>query len=223
MSVDPLEALLAEQIAYYRAMAPEYSATGIPELSDSELEGTHANLVSALEEFRPTGEVLELACGPGTWTPALAEHAETLTAVDASPEMLQLAAARVGGSRVRFIEADLFSWEPDRRYDDVFFGFWISHVPLERFEAFWSLVDRCLKPGGRVAFADDGFRTRAELGQGESSAVIQRQLTDGTRFRAIKVPHAPEQLEERLAATGWNINVKYVGGPFFWGSGRRSA
>jgi hypothetical protein len=29
---------------------------------------------------------------------------------------------------------------PDRRYDVVFFGFWLSHVPLERFDAFWSMV-----------------------------------------------------------------------------------
>jgi hypothetical protein len=29
------------------------------------------------------------------------------------------------------------AWRPDRRYDVVFFGFWLSHVPLERFAAFW--------------------------------------------------------------------------------------
>jgi hypothetical protein len=33
---------------------------------------------------------------------------------------------------VRFICADLFAWSPERRYDVVFFGFWLSHVPLER-------------------------------------------------------------------------------------------
>src|SRR6266511_3494592 len=29
----------------------------------------------------------------------------------------------------RFIRADIFEWVPDRRYDVVFFGFWLSHVP----------------------------------------------------------------------------------------------
>lgn len=221
MSADSVEALLTEQIAYYRAMAPEYSDTRMPGLSDPELEAARANLVAALEAFRATGDVLELACGPGTWTPGLAERAERLTAVDASPEMLRLAAARVGDPHVRFVEADLFSWEPDQRYDHVFFGFWISHVPLDRFADFWSLVDRCLKPRGRVAFADDGFRTPAELVEGETSPVIQRQLKDGTRFRAIKVPHTPEELERRLAQLGWDFRVSYVGGPFFWASGAR--
>jgi hypothetical protein len=37
----------------------------------------------------------------------------------------------------------------------VFFGFWISHVPLERFEAFWSMVRDCLEPDGRAMFVDD--------------------------------------------------------------------
>ena len=44
--------------------------------------------------------------------------------------MLALAASRVpDGAPVRFVEADLFTWEPGRRYDVVFMGFWLSHVP----------------------------------------------------------------------------------------------
>jgi len=104
--------------------------------------------------------------------------------------MLAIAAAKVGHDpRVRFVEADLFRWRPDRRYDVVCFGFWLSHVPLERFERFWSLVDEALAPGGRVFFADDGYRTPDELIEGESSSTIQRRLNEGTRHRAVKVAH----------------------------------
>ena len=70
-------------------------------------------------------DALELACGRGTWTPRLLAHATTVTAVDAAPEMLARAAARVRDRRVRFIQAGLFGWQPDRRYDIVFFGFWL--------------------------------------------------------------------------------------------------
>ena len=107
-------------------------------------------LTAALDAFRPTGSVLELACGPGTWTGQLLRYATEVTAVDASPEMLAIALARHSNDRVRFIQADIFSWEPDRRYDVVFFGFWLSHVPLELFEPFWSLVADCLERAGRV-------------------------------------------------------------------------
>jgi trans-aconitate methyltransferase len=206
---DELEPLLAEQLAYYRARAPEYF--------DGVIEGAvgGGELEAALDAFRPAGDVLELACGPATWTAQLLAHAAHLTAVDASPEMLAIAAAKVGHDpRVRFVEADLFRWRPDRRYDVVFFGFWLSHVPLERFERFWSLVDEALAPGGRVFFADDGYRTPDELIEGESSSTIQRRLNDGTPHRAVKVAHEPAELERRLARLGWRIAVTQKSGPF---------
>jgi len=212
-----LSRLLAEQVAYYRAVAAEYD--------DHALEGVQAagaELEAALDAFRPEGDVLELACGPGTWTPLLLRHATTLTAVDASPEMLALAARRVGDAPVRFIEADLFAWRPDRRWDVVFFGFWLSHVPLERFDAFWSLVADCLSPDGRVFFADDGLRTPDELVEGERSSTIRRRLRDGTAFRAVKVPHRPEDLQARLERLGWRIAVRRTSGPYFWGAGARA-
>jgi trans-aconitate methyltransferase len=108
-------------------------------------------VVKALNAFAPTGHVLELACGPGIWTAILMRHATRVTAIDAAPEMLALAKAQVGQHRVLFLQADLFSWRPERRYDVVFFGFWLSHVPPGNFDAFWSLVDDCLIPGAHFA------------------------------------------------------------------------
>src|SRR4051794_11330988 len=76
---------------------------------------------AALDRFVPSGDVLELACGPGSWTARLLRDARTVTAVDAAPEMLALARDRVADPRVKFVCADLFTWRPDRRYDVVFF------------------------------------------------------------------------------------------------------
>lgn len=207
-----VEALLAEQKDYYRAIAPEYeqhaiAGDGAPEL------------LAALEAFRPTGDVLELACGPGTWTPRLLHHANTVTAVDAAPEMIARAQARVADDRVQFVQADLFSWKPDRRYDVVFFGFWLSHVPLTRFESFWSMVADALVPAGRVFFVDDAYRTPEELIEGEASSTVQRRLLDGTAFKAVKVPHRPADLQRRLHELGWNITVTPTAGAFYWGQG----
>jgi demethylmenaquinone methyltransferase/2-methoxy-6-polyprenyl-1,4-benzoquinol methylase len=136
--------------------------------------------------------------------------------------MLAIASARVGKERVRFMSADLFNWQPERRYDVVFFGFWLSHVPPERFTSFWSLVAGCLKPDGRVLFVDDAYRTVDELIEGEQSSTIQRRLTDGTAYRIVKVPHRPADLEGQLERIGWRIKVHPTSGPFFWGAGRRT-
>jgi SAM-dependent methyltransferase len=208
--------LLDEQIAYYRALAPDYLAQGL------DLPGGN-ELTEALDAFRPAGSVLELACGPGVWTGQLLRHATDVTAVDASPEMLALAAARIGSGRVRFIQADLFTWQPGRRYDVVFMGFWLSHVPAERFESFWSLVADCLEPAGRVFFTDDAYRTPGELVEGPSSSTIRRQIPDGTAYRLVKMPHRPADLETQLRRLGWDITVSSTAGPFYWGSGRRGA
>jgi len=208
--------LLDEQIAYYRALAPDYLDQGL------DLPGGN-ELTEALDAFRPAGSVLELACGPGVWTGQLLRHATDVTAVDASPEMLALAAARIGSDRVRFIQADLFAWRPGRRYDVVFMGFWLSHVPAERFESFWSLVATCLEPAGRVFFTDDAYRTPGELVEGPSSSTIRRQIPDGTAYRLVKMPHRPADLETQLRRLGWDITVSSTAGPFYWGSGRRAA
>ncbi|MFF7987538.1 class I SAM-dependent methyltransferase [Streptomyces sp. NPDC007901] len=209
------ERLLSEQRAYYRALAPNY----LNQLLD--LPGG-AELTEALDEFRPTGRVLELACGPGTWTPQLLRHATDVTAVDASPEMLAIAASRVpDGAQVTFVEADLFGWEPDRRYDVVFMGCWLSHVPARRFESFWSLVAAALAPQGRVFFVDDRYRTPEELVEGPASSTIQRRTPDGTAYRIVKVPYEPTELERQLRQLGWDITVTSTAGPFFWGAGNR--
>jgi SAM-dependent methyltransferase len=217
MNTEPAQdRLLAEQRAYYRALAPDYLSQSLDVPGGDELP-------EALDAFRPTGSVLELACGPGVWTGQLLRYAADLTAVDASAEMLAIAAHRVpGGAAVRSIEADLFSWQPYRRYDVVFLGFWLSHVPDERFESFWGLVAAALAPQGRVFFVDDFHRTPDELIEGPASSTIRRRAPSGTAYRIVKVPYEPARLERRLRGLGWDITVMPTAGPFFWGSGQRS-
>ncbi len=104
----------------------------------------------------------------------------------------------------------------------MFFGFWLSHVPPDRFASFWSMVGNALQPGGQVFFVDDRYRVADELIEGESSSTIQRRLNDGTTYRAVKVAHDPGDLEDRLSRLGWQITVTSTSGPFYWGAGQRA-
>ena len=114
--------VLMEQLAYYRAVAGEYHTHALD-------ASAQQDLLNAIGSWTPDGDVLELACGSGLWTKRLARTAACVTAVDGAPEMLEIARARIGPEAdVRFVEADIFSWRPDRRYDAVWFGFWISHA-----------------------------------------------------------------------------------------------
>ena len=144
---------LSEQARYYRARAGEYDDWWFrrgrydhgPQ-ANARWFADGALVESALGRFAPSGDVLELACGTGLWTQRLASHARRVTAIDASPEVIELARARVGDPKVEYVQADLFAWEPERAYDVCFFSFWLSHVPEERFDDFWAKVRRALVP-----------------------------------------------------------------------------
>ncbi len=214
---DQLDQLLTEQVAYYRARAGEYDAT-------AGLDGdTEAELKAALRVFGARGKVLELACGTGKWTAELASTADELTAIDASPEMLELNRRRLDRGDVRYHEADLFAWEPSERYDVVFFAAWLSHVPPQRFARFWGLVDAALTDRGRVFAIDelpavDAFEHRT---RGPTSAV-GRRLRSGQSFRAVKVLYEPAELERRLLELGWRLRVTTVDWRVFYATGQRA-
>jgi SAM-dependent methyltransferase len=216
-----LDALLAEQVAYYRARAGEYDAT-YP-LNDGADADARGQLRSELEALAPFGRVLELACGTGQWTVELARHASAVTAVDASPEVLAICRGRVAAQLVSLVEADLFAWRPDERYDLVFFAAWLSHVPPQRFDAFWALVGDGLTPRGRV-FVIDELPAVAALERplsDQPAPAVRRRLTTGRSYRTVKVLYGPDDLRRRLTALGWEAEVRTVGRRFFCATVRK--
>ena len=201
------DVLLTEQLAYYRAAAAEYDR---PYTEREELRR-----LPAVVDDLPIGEdVLELACGTGQWTVRLAARARSVTAVDAAAEVLAVARARVPSPNVRFLQADLFTWRPSRRYDTVFFAFWLSHVPPTRLSEFWSTVAAMLAPGGRAIFVDDGPAAAADedgVADGPVPTVLRR-LDDGRQYRVVKVFHDARTLAENLTALGWTVRVRSLEG-----------
>ncbi|MEV0117268.1 class I SAM-dependent methyltransferase [Streptomyces sp. NPDC050844] len=210
------DALLAEQIAYYRAGAAEYDR---PYAERQDLQ----DLLTVTADL-PIGEdVLELACGTGQWTTMLAARARSVTAVDAAAEALAIARSRAASPHVRFIQADMFEWQPPRRYDTVFFGFWLSHVPPVRLSDFWSTIAAALAPGGKAIFIDDGPAEAAreeapsESFSDKSAPAAVRRLDDGSQYRIVKVFHAPRTLTDDLTALGWSARIRTVAGKFIVG------
>ena len=209
--------LIADQIAYYRRRAPEYDATSSP--TDDPLESEAQRIAVALRAQPRVGEALELAAGTGTWTNHLLQIAERVVAVDAAPEMLELNRLKLASPRVEYVVADVFAYEPPRRFDMVFFGFWLSHVPPGRFASFWELVRRSLTPAGRVFFVDEARGTRLrEDWLDREKGVVRRVLEDGSEHRAVKVLWEPPELAAALRALGWRIEVNGTGS-FYWGTG----
>jgi len=199
--VSGTEDLVGEQLAYYRARAPEYDVTSYGVRTK---ERDAVPLI--VDRLAPTGDVLELACGTGVWTVELARWATTLTAVDGAPEMLEQARQRTAGSGVRFVQADIFGWTAPAKYDVIFFAAWLSHVPSHLFAAFWERVGAALRPGGRVLFVDESA-TRSGNEVFVADELVTRTLADGSVHRVVKIFHEPESLVQVLGALGWRTTV----------------
>ena len=196
-----------QQVAYYRARAAEYEAT-----SYRDVHGADRRIAALVRYLRPGGHLLEIACGTGMWTRHLADCAATVTAIDAAPEMIALARQRITTDTVTFVTADIGAWAPPRRFDTVFFAFWLSHLPASEFGQFWSLLRGALASNGRVLFVDDQpAAADQETYVTGSDEVVQRRLRDGTRHRLIKVVRGPAELTGQLTELGWQAAITRSG------------
>lgn len=223
-SADHEQDLLAEQSEYYRQRAGEYEDWWYRRAGyDNGAQGNErwfketVLLEQALASFKPTGRVLELACGTGLWTRHLARYADQVSAVDGSQEMIHLNRERVAQPNVRYIQANLFHWQPTETYDVCFFGFWLSHVPEERFAHFWSMVRSALVPGGRVFFLDSATLDRWHQ-DALNGSVMVRQLADGRCYRVVKRFYEPRSLEQTLAQLGFEATVRRTPEYFIYAS-----
>jgi demethylmenaquinone methyltransferase/2-methoxy-6-polyprenyl-1,4-benzoquinol methylase len=229
MADDPA---LNEQLEYYRARAAEYDQWWYrqgrydrgAELN-AQWFSESAEVFSAFDKFQPSGHVLELACGTGIWSEKLVPFASSLVVVDGSREVIEIAKRRLRSSSVRYVEANIFEWEPSEAFDTVFFSFWLSHVPPERFTEFWSLVSRCLAPRGRVFFVDSRHEPSSTAVDhrlpGTEALTLRRRLNDGREFQIYKIFYDPAELETRLSALDWTITVSKTERYFIYGQGRR--
>jgi SAM-dependent methyltransferase len=226
--------ILRDQIDYYRARAGEYDEwwfrTGRydrgPEFNarwHAEVGSVEAALDAWLTVRRPQ-TLLELACGTGLFTRRLAPRVPRITAVDASPEVLAINRSRVAMANVDYVEADLFSWRPAARYDAVFFSFWLSHVPEERFAAFWDKVAAALAPGGAAYLIDSAFdptsTAKDHVLQERDTGIVARRLNDGREFRIVKLFWEPQALAARLAGLDWCATVVQTPSYFIHGHAR---
>jgi SAM-dependent methyltransferase len=205
-----------EQVAYYRQRAAEYDLT-----SYGDVDRADQRIASLLDQIRPEGDVLEIACGTGIWTRHLAARTGSLTAIDAAPEMIALARQRISGASVTFVTADVLDWVPPRRFDTVFFAFWLSHVPASAFGRFWSVVRGALASDGRVLFVDDlPAAADQETYVPGSGEVVERCLRDGTRHRLVKLVRDGQVLTDQLTELGWHATLTRSGPDWLLGEAR---
>jgi cyclopropane fatty-acyl-phospholipid synthase-like methyltransferase len=243
MKIPKAASLLQEQLAYYRSGASEYDAANrwLAQARGSAVweeayRREYSRSVEAVEKVAAGKDVLELAGGTGMYTERLARCAAQLTVVDGSAESLEISRSVVNRTceNVTYIVADLFEWQPPRRYDVVIFAFWLCHVPFARFDGFWTMVEAALGDSGVVTFVDvaaGNTNTQSVELRGTPSIFIEqrlnaeivvRKLADGRRFRIVRVEWERSALRAELEMRGWSVELLQDSSDWLIGSARRS-
>jgi SAM-dependent methyltransferase len=220
---DPVAEALLAQKEFYDQRAPDYMDPARP--LDRKAWGGIApeDARDLIYRLGPVGHTVEIAAGTGQFTRWLVGQSESVTALDSSPAMLERNRCEVDDPRMVYVEADVFDWVPEHRYDLVLFGMWLSHVPSPAFERFWEKVRSCLAPGGRVVFVDEDHRASGVVDDPrlvEGVPVVRRVLADGREYDVMKVLWNVEELEDRLGRLGWNIRVARLGDMLLYGDSR---
>lgn len=217
MRSEPRDPVLTEQLDYYCARAGDYDEwfyrKGRYDRGQGATKQWRAELgeiEQSLARSAPFGDCLELACGTGLWTRHLVTQAGSLCALDGSQEMLSRCRERLPKADLEFVQADLF-------------GFWLSHIPPDYFAPFWHKVRAALRPEGRVFFVDSKHIKSSTASDhnlppaGELSLI--RKLNDGREFRIYKVFHQVHDLQARLHALGFALQIKQSSQYFIYGEG----
>lgn len=209
--VDPLEALLADQVHYYRARASEFDESALIADDGTERPRSAVDDERLVRDLGLSGDVLEIACGTGAWTRHLARVADSVVAVDVAAEMIEFARPKISTRNVTFVQADVFTWSPDRRFDAVFFAFWLSHVPPDWFGRFWEQLVAMVTDDGRVVAIDelpDRRHLESDLTIENGLPVARRVLRDGSQHRLVKVFYEVDELRSALNDLGWHADVR---------------
>lgn len=146
---------------WFRRVAPVY------DLVEWIMKRARSQAVKKLG-LREESKVLEVACGTGSLSLALAKRGYTVTGVDLSPHMLQRAiqkAKNYPGLKMNFIEGDASALSfPDTHFDASIVSLGIHDMPYHIGEKVLSEMIRVTKTQGVVAIFD--YNANTSLGAG---------------------------------------------------------
>ena len=109
----------------------------------------------------PGVDVLDVACGTGVLFPDyLARQVRSVTAVDISPEMVKIAAAKYPGENIAVLCADVEELEADKQFDCIMVYNAFPHFPDP--EKLIRTLSGHLKPGGTLTVAHGMSRAQID-------------------------------------------------------------
>jgi SAM-dependent methyltransferase len=214
--MDLLEKMQRDWDARARENARYYVATGKQDWTDEEFFASGERTVQEeiltdmtnICQGKPPGEmrVLEIGCGAGRVTRALAGVFGEVHAVDVSGEMVERARQALAGRPNAFVYhnngKDLSVLPQDLTFDFAFSGIVFQHIPSrEVIESYVREVHARLRPGALFKFQV----------QGDNS--LQTSADDTW----LGVPFSDQQAMEMALRSGFDLRYRHgAGEQYFW-------
>ncbi|SIO52179.1 Methyltransferase domain-containing protein [Rhodovulum sp. ES.010] len=175
-----------ETLAVYEARARDYSALHHGPETAQRLRA----FVTALPRG---GTALDLGCGPGWAAAEMRDAGLHVTALDASPEMAEVARARYG---LAVTVAPFDALADEAAFDGIWAHFSLLHAPRAALPGHFAAIRRALRPRGLLAVA-------MKLGAGAGRDRLGRLYTyvgrDELRGLLTEAGFAPESEEVRMS------------------------
>jgi SAM-dependent methyltransferase len=159
------------------------------------------------------GTALEAGCGEGAEAIWLARSGWRVTAADIAEQPLARAAERAAAQglaedQVRWIRADLGSWEPDRRFDLVTTHY--AHPSMPQLE-FYDRLAGWVAPGGTLLVVGHLHGDHGHDGEPPAEAsVTARSITDRFDASAWEVVTAEEPVRTVDVPGGRQVTLRDV-------------
>jgi ubiquinone/menaquinone biosynthesis C-methylase UbiE len=201
---------------YYARRAAEYEKI----YAKPERQADLARMREDIPALFAGERVLEIACGTGYWTPLIAAQAQSVVALDYNEETLAIARSKsYPKANVRFVQGNAYAlpqWQ--EKFSACYAGFWWSHVPLGKLDAFLAGLHSRLESGAKVAFMDnryvEGSSTPISRKDGEGNTYQERGLADGTTHEVLKNFPTAAEMQRRLGRYG--KGVRYTEYEYYW-------
>ena len=125
--------------------------------------------------LKKTDQVLEIGCGTGYFTREIVKTGAMVTAIDISPELLDIAKKEIASDNVRFMIDNAYNMSfPNNSFDSIVGSSVLHHLEIGK--AITEMF-RVLKPGGSMFFTEPNMMN-PQIALQKNIPALKRKLGD---------------------------------------------
>jgi SAM-dependent methyltransferase len=204
-------------VKYYKDRASEYERIYYKPERQEDLKSSAVHLQELFKEK----EVFEIACGTGFWTERILKTAHSVLASDINLSVLEVAKQKEfvkENPNIRFEVADIYNFQPAKKYESLFGGFIWSHIPKQELDYFFETLNNFVLRGGTIVLMDNAYVEGSNLPITETDAhgntFQTRKLDDGSTHKVLKNFATESFLKEKIK--GFATEINFIQMKYFW-------